>query len=155
MLRITNPRSLITADYKSAVTGGSSPCRGVSHTPGYTHLSTWTLSGVCDTPLQSIWQNKNIQKTKSYGRKKEKCVEHCAQGDYRRGECRGGCIGNQCLYVGCFSWQLPCYAGFAIRRNSLFGFVIRIIYVGVADYKSARGCLRRIANHEWSEELRR
>ena len=35
--------------------------------------------------------------------------------------------------------QSSCHAGFAIRRNPLFGFVIRIIYVGVADYKSARG----------------
>ena len=34
--------------------------------------------------------------------------------------------------------QSPCHAGFAIRRNPLFGFVIRIIHVGVADYKSAR-----------------
>ena len=41
----------------------NSQCRGVSHTPGCTNLPTWTLSGVCDTPLQAIWQNEDIHLT--------------------------------------------------------------------------------------------
>ena len=45
---------------------------------------------------------------------------------------------SECLFVtNGVPFAFLCHAGFVIRRNRLFGFVIRIIHVGAADYKSA------------------
>ena len=37
-------------------------CRGVSHTPECTRLSTWMFSGVCDTPLHWLFEDIHYQK---------------------------------------------------------------------------------------------